>query len=127
MQLSSKSPDCPSPATPTSDHTHSDVDTSSEKNEGEEGEEGEEDREDEEGEEEQEEEDSEEEEESEGEEEEEEQKSAPLLPAKRGTEIRLLELQLSEGVGTVQCGVVKLVVGCTRCKAQQDVMASAEK
>ena len=125
MQLSSKSPDCPSPATPTSDHTHSDVDTSSEKNEGEEGEEGEEDREDEEGEEEQEEEDSEEEEESEGEEE--EQKSAPLLPAKRGTEIRLLELQLSEGVGTVQCGVVKLVVGCTRCKAQQDVMASAEK
>ena len=51
----------------------------------------------------------------------------PLVPAKRGTEIRLLELQLSEGVGTVQCGAVKLVVGCTRCKGQQDVTARAER
>ena len=143
FQLSSKSPDCPSPATPTSDHTHSDVDTSCEKNEGEEGEEDREEEEREEEEEEdsegEEEEDSEgeEEEDSEGEEEEdsdgesegeeEERRGAPLLPAKRGTEIRLLELQLSEGVGTVQCAAVKLVVGCTRCKAQQDVTASAER
>lgn len=48
------------------------------------------------------------------------------LPAKRGTEIRLRGLCLSEGVGTVLCGSVKLVLQCTRCRTHQDVTVRGE-
>ena len=49
------------------------------------------------------------------------------LPAKRGTEIRLRGLCLSEGVGTVLCGSVKLVLQCTRCRTHQDVTVRGER
>ena len=59
--------------------------------------------------------------------EEEETSSLQMLPAKRGTEVRLHGLQLSSAVGTVAVPNAKLVVSCTRCKTQCDVTMSAEK
>lgn len=53
--------------------------------------------------------------------------SLPSLPPKKGTEIRLQGLVIGEGVGTVQCGVVKLVVQCTRCRVHHDVLLKAER
>ena len=49
------------------------------------------------------------------------------MPAKRGTEIRLLDLALSKGVGTVRCDTIKLVVGCTRYKHHHEVILKAER
>ena len=48
-------------------------------------------------------------------------------PAKRGTEVRLVGVRLSEGVATVQCSSLKLVLACSRCKAPQDVTARPER
>ena len=53
--------------------------------------------------------------------------SHAAFPVKRGTEIRLQGLQMREGVGTVKCEGVKVVVQCTRCRAQHDVVLKGER
>ena len=61
------------------------------------------------------------------EEDEKEGSQLPVLAAKRGTEVRLKDLMLGQYVGTVLFPNVKLVVECTRCKANQDITVTSEK
>ena len=49
------------------------------------------------------------------------------LVTKRGTEVRLKDLMLSQNVATSIFSNVKLVVECTRCKSNQDIAVTAEK
>ena len=46
---------------------------------------------------------------------------------KRGTEVRLVGLTLSENVGVVSCILLKLTMQCTRCKHPQDVCIRPEQ
>ena len=46
---------------------------------------------------------------------------------KRGTEVRLVGLTLSENVGVVSCVLLKLTMQCTRCKHAQDVCIRPEQ
>ena len=50
-----------------------------------------------------------------------------VRPPKKGTEIRLMELQMSKGVATLQATTLKLTLQCTRCKCSQDVIARAHR
>lgn len=55
------------------------------------------------------------------------EKALATLAVKRGTEIRLKDLMLSQYVATVVFPNVKLVAECTRCKNNQDLTVTAEK
>ena len=59
----------------------------------------------------------------------EEEQQMPLLLAteKRGTEMRLNGLTLSDGVGVARCESVKVTLQCTRCRARQDQLIKAER
>ena len=50
-----------------------------------------------------------------------------VSPVKRGTELRLLDIKLSEGVGTIQMSVIKVTVECSRCKCQTDLLCKENK
>ena len=49
------------------------------------------------------------------------------MPAKRGTEVRLVGLVMGEGVGVVRCDSVKVTLQCTRCRGNQDEVMRAKK
>lgn len=53
--------------------------------------------------------------------------SASVHHPKRGTEVRLVGLTLSENVGVVSCMLLKLTMRCTRCKHPQDVCIRPEQ
>ena len=46
---------------------------------------------------------------------------------KRGTEMRLSGMVMSEGVGVGRCASVRVTLQCTRCRAQQDETMKAER
>ena len=46
---------------------------------------------------------------------------------KRGTEMRLSGMVMSEGVGVGRCASVRVTLQCTRCRAQQDETIKAER
>ena len=46
---------------------------------------------------------------------------------KRGTEMRLSGMVMSEGVGVGRCAAVRVTLQCTRCRAQQDETIRADK
>ena len=46
---------------------------------------------------------------------------------KRGTEMRLSGLVMSDGVGVGRCAGVRLTLQCTRCRAQQDHSLRADR
>ena len=50
-----------------------------------------------------------------------------VSPAKRGTELRLVDIKLNEGVGTVQMSIIKVTVECSRCKCQTDLLCKESK
>ena len=50
-----------------------------------------------------------------------------VSPAKRGTELRLVDIKLNEGVGTVQMSIIKVTVECSRCKCQTDLLCKENK
>ena len=50
-----------------------------------------------------------------------------VSPAKRGTELRLVDIKLNEGVGTVQMSIIKVTVECSRCKCQSDLLCKENK
>ena len=56
----------------------------------------------------------------------------PQLPSllateKRGTEMRLSGLVMSDGVGVGRCASVRVTLQCTRCRSQQDETIRAER
>ena len=50
-----------------------------------------------------------------------------VSPVKRGTELRLVDIKLSEGVGTIQMSVIKVTVECSKCKCQTDLLCKENK
>jgi hypothetical protein len=96
--------------TPTEDHTHSGSEEDEESMESS-------------GEEEEEEEDEQSEEGSDNQ----EMQPATISTEKRGTEMRLSGLVMSDGVGVGRCASVRLTLQCTRCRAQQDHSLRADK
>ncbi|XP_019860660.1 PREDICTED: uncharacterized protein LOC109588988 [Amphimedon queenslandica] len=50
-----------------------------------------------------------------------------VSPVKRGTELRLVDIKLSEGVGTIQMSVIKVTVECSRCKCRTDLLCKENK
>ena len=50
-----------------------------------------------------------------------------LTTEKRGTEMRLSGLVMSDGVGVGRCASVKVTLQCTRCRGQQDETIRAER
>lgn len=50
-----------------------------------------------------------------------------MTTEKRGTEIRLSGLVMSDGVGVGRCASVKVTLQCTRCRAKQDEIIRAER
>ena len=50
-----------------------------------------------------------------------------VSPAKRGTELRLVDIKLNEGVGTIQMSIIKATVECSRCKCQTDLLCKENK
>lgn len=58
---------------------------------------------------------------------EEEVQSGLTLPSKHGTEVRLHGLKISQSIATVSFADPKIVVGCTRCKTQEDVRLKADR
>ena len=56
----------------------------------------------------------------------EEQLPLMMVTEKRGTEMRLSGLVMSDGVGVGRCASVKVTLQCTRCRAQQDETIRAD-
>ena len=50
-----------------------------------------------------------------------------VSPVKRGTELRLVDIKLSEGVGAIQMSIIKVTVECSRCKCQTDLLCKENK
>jgi DNA-directed RNA polymerase subunit RPC12/RpoP len=48
-------------------------------------------------------------------------------PVKKGTQIKMRSLQLLEGIGTITCMKIKVVVHCSRCKESCDLKLSANR
>ena len=46
---------------------------------------------------------------------------------KRGTELRRVDIKLSEGVGAIQMSIIKVTVECSRCKCQTDLLCKENK
>ena len=50
-----------------------------------------------------------------------------VSPVKRGTELRLVDIKLGEGVGAIQMSIIKVTVECSRCKCQTDLLCKENK
>ena len=50
-----------------------------------------------------------------------------VSPVKRDTELRLVDIKLSEGVGAIQMSIIKVTVECSRCKCQTDLLCKENK
>ena len=52
---------------------------------------------------------------------------ATVSTDKRGTEMRLSGLEMSDGVGVGRCASVRVTLQCTRCRGQQDHTLRADR
>lgn len=55
------------------------------------------------------------------------EESQPSVKSKRGTEIRLVGLDISQTLGTAFWSTIKTVLSCSRCKNQQEIEVKEEK
>ena len=53
--------------------------------------------------------------------------TAPLLKSKRGTEVRLLGVDIGQTLGTAYWSAVVIVLSCSRCKHHRQVELKEEK
>ncbi len=55
------------------------------------------------------------------------EKKQPLVKSKKGTEIRLLGLVLSQTLGTAYWPTIKIALSCSRCKNQREAEIKEER